>query len=403
MEKPLPASPVDVSGSSRLPVPTYLFSLCQSLNLIAAVLSVTVAAVVGAKLAPRPELATLPYGLQFAAVMLFTYPASVFMQKHGRKAGFLLGAVLLGAAGGVGYMAVTNADFVMLASAHFLLGMYISFANFYRFAAVDNIHPGLKARAISLVVSGGMLAAIVGPFLAIRLRAVPGFEEYALCYGVLIALSTLTIGLMLAWSAPVSVASIFGGTNASASSDRSISFPLFLAMFSAAGGYLIMNFLMIQSSLVMKEAHVHFNASSHAIQLHVLAMFLPSFFTGSLITRFGIRNILLLGFLLLACSTIAGLALHGYQAMVLGLILLGLGWNFTYVGGGVLLAQHLDDATKHRWQGINDVVIAVCATLGALSPAMLLSLAGWRGSNLVCLAIALAGTAICLKLRPQTR
>lgn len=388
----------------RIPLSTYFLSLGQAINLIAAVLSVTVAALVGAKLAPAPAYATIPYGLQFAAVMIFTYPASAFMRRYGRKAGFLVGALPLIASGIVGYQAVIHSNFAALTAAHFLLGIYVAFANFYRFAAVDNIQSELKPKAISLVVSGGVLAAIIGPLLAISLRDVSGFPEFALCYGIFVVLGALTIVLIMFWNNPGPALISASDIRDAFSTERTrVTFPILIAIFSAASGYLIMNFLMIQSSLVMKNMHVHFNASSHAIQIHVLAMFAPSFFTGSLISRFGVRTILLVGFFLLSACTVFGLSLHGYNSMLLGLILLGLGWNFTYVGGGALLAQHVCEASRHRWQGINDLIIAVCATMGALSPSILLSTAGWQGSNLICLSIACAGAAICFKLQKQAK
>lgn len=387
----------------RIPLSTYVLALGQAINLIAAVLSVTVAALVGAKLAPTPGYATIPYGLQFAAVMICTYPASVFMRRYGRRSGFMAGAIPLIASGIVGYYAVVHSNFAALAGAHFLLGVYVAFANFYRFAAVDNIQAELKAKAISLVVSGGVLAAIIGPVLAIFLRDISGFPEYALCYGVFVVLGLLTIVLMLGWqNTGPAPGNEITDTRAPAFSEKTkLTVPIFIAIFSAAGGYFVMNFLMIQASLVMKGMHVHFNSSSQAIQIHVLAMFVPSFFTGHLITRFGVKNILLLGFALLSACAVSALVLQGYSPMLLGLVLLGLGWNFTYVGGGALLAQQLTEASRHRWQGLNDVAIAVCATIGALSPAMLLSLAGWQGSNLICLVIACIGAIICFNLHKQ--
>ncbi|KAB7629123.1 MFS transporter, partial [Verminephrobacter sp. Larva24] len=140
----------------RLPWSIYLLTLAQAFNLTAAVISVTIAALVGAKLAATAALGTIPYGIQFAAVMLFTYPASMLMRRHGRRIVFSLGAVFLISAGLLGYSAVTQESFLLLIVAHGLLGIYIACANFYRFAAVDDLPPEAKARAISWVVAGGV-------------------------------------------------------------------------------------------------------------------------------------------------------------------------------------------------------------------------------------------------------
>lgn len=384
---------------SRLPGSTYLLTLCQSINLTAAVISVTVAALAGANLAPSPAWATVPYGAQFVAVMLCTYPAAMLMRSVGRRAGFAAGAVCLMIAGAVGYQAVQRAHFGMLIAAHAFLGVYVSCANYYRFAAVDRLAGHLRSRGISCVVAGGVLAALVGPPLAIKLRAVEGYAEFSLCYAALVALGLLTLGLLSFWRAPAAPPAPAG---AAVRSGAPSSWPLVAAVFASASGYLLMNLLMVQSSLLMKEMHVHFSCSSHAIQAHVLAMFAPSFVTGLLIGRIGFRNALLAGFGLLAATAVLGVTLHGYESIFTGLVLLGLGWNITYVGGGALLTQHLTEAARHRWQGINDSIIAVCATIGALAPSMLQSTIGWKGSNALGLVLCLAGITLCLiALRPR--
>ena len=143
----------------RLPGATYVLFFCQAVNLTAAVISVTIAALVGAKMAPNPALATVPYGLQFAVVALLTYPAAGFMRRFSRRAGFLLAAPLLIVAGLVGYDAVNRSSFIGLVVAHALLGAYVAFANYYRFAAVDNLPSELRSKGLSLVVAGGIAAA----------------------------------------------------------------------------------------------------------------------------------------------------------------------------------------------------------------------------------------------------
>jgi len=378
---------------SRLPWTTYLLTLCQAINLTAAVISVTIAALVGAKLAPSPAWATVPYGAQFAAVMLCTYPAAMLMRAVGRRAGFAVGAVCLMIAGAIGYRAVQQAHFQMMIVAHAFLGMYVSCANYYRFAAVDRLSGDLRSKGISWVVAGGVLAAIVGPILAIQLRVVEGYAEFALCYASLIGLGLLTLLLLSFWRVPAAPPA---PVDAAAKARVQWTWPIAAAVFSSAGGYLLMNLLMVQSSLVMKEMHVPFEHSSHAIQAHVLAMFAPSFVTGVVIGKIGFRNALLVGFGLLAATAVFGVSLHGYDSIFAGLVLLGLGWNITYVGGGALLTQYLTEATRHRWQGINDSLIAVCATIGALSPSFLQATIGWKGSNALGFVLCLAGIAICL-------
>jgi predicted MFS family arabinose efflux permease len=385
--------------SSRLPWTTYLLTLCQAINLTAAVISVTIAALVGAKLAPSAALATVPYGAQFAAVMVCTYPAAMLMRVIGRRAGFAVGAVSLMISGAIGYQAVRSDSFELLIVAHAFLGGYVSCANYYRFAAVDRLTGELRSKGISWVVAGGVLAALAGPLIAINLRSVEGYPEFSLCYAALIALGLLTMVLLSFWRVP---AAPLAPTTAASEARVQWTWPIAAAVFASAGGYLLMNLLMVQSSLMMREMHVHFNQSSHAIQAHVLAMFAPSFVTGLVIAKVGYRKALTAGFGLLIATSVIGVSLVSYEAIFAGLILLGLGWNITYVGGGALLTQYLTEETRHRWQGINDSLIAVCATIGALSPAILQATIGWKGSNALGLVLCLAGVVICLVgLKPQ--
>ncbi len=148
--------------TETLPARTYLYFIAQSVNLTTAVMSVTMAALVGAALAPDPAWSTVPYGFQFLCVMLATYPVSWLMGRIGRRRAFMLGALPLALSGVSGFLAVQHQHFVALILSHCALGVYIAFANFNRFAATDNLTQHLKARALSLVVAGGVIAAVVG-------------------------------------------------------------------------------------------------------------------------------------------------------------------------------------------------------------------------------------------------
>ncbi len=350
---------------------TLLLTLAQAINLTCAVIAVTISALAGAMLAPTPAWATVPYGAQFASVMLFTYPASMSMRKWGRRPVFIAGALSLSASGVVGTLAMERASFELLVASHVLLGIYIACANFYRFAAVDHLLDRIKARVLSLVVAGGVGAALLGPFIANTLQSIAGFADFSLCYASLTVLGVFSIFLMAIWSPekPAPQRQGYISPLRSASQPRG---HVLLAVLCAGIAYLLMNLLMIQTSLVMKDI-CSFQSTSTAIQVHVLAMFAPSIFTGALIARIGMRSTLATGFLLLGGAGAAGMLPIHYNTLVLGLLLLGLGWNLVYVGAGALLAQSVRAQSRHRWQGINDTLIAACATLGALSPAPLLA------------------------------
>ena len=385
--------------STTLPARTYLYFLAQSVNLTTAVMSVTMAAIVGAALAPAAAWSTVPYGFQFLFVMLATYPVSRLMARIGRKRAFMLGALPLAVSGVCGFLAVEHQQFGALVASHSALGVYIAFANFNRFAATDNLAQHLKPKALSLVVAGGVIAAVVGPALTEWLRDAGGFPLFSLCYAAFTALAL--VSLVIAMCLPVD------GQVAPATAPRSPLSPpghgitpgIAVAMGVAALGYGIMNLLMIQASLHMKHMHEDFSDVRLAIQWHVIAMFAPSFFTGVIIERLGLRTTLCLGLLMLAGCALLNIVAHGYWAMSSALIILGLGWNLTYVGGGALLAQLLDgQADAFKVQGQNDLFIAIFATAGAFAPSLLLSSLGWQGSNLLCVVMALVLLAATVKV-----
>jgi len=381
-----------------LPRATYLLSLAQALNLTCAVISVTIAAIVGTHLAASPVLGTVPYGVQFASVMLCTYPASMLMRRYGRRMIFSFGAIMLISAGVVGYFAVAHSNFTWLIFSHVQLGMYVACANFYRFAAVDNVEFAARPKAIALVVSGGVLAAIIGPAIANSLRIVTGFTDYSLCYAVFCVLGVATLLLMAAWQ-PQSTGSLPEPISKKPEMPlrAGIGLPIMVAIYCSASGYFLMNLLMVQASLVMKDI-CSFSALSFAIEVHVLSMFAPSFITGYIITWIGLQRILLIGFLLISSAIALGMFDVSYELVFGSLTLLGLGWNLTYVGGGALLAQSVNEHDRHRWQGINDTVIAACATLGALLPAPMMTLLGWNWSNIALAPICIIGFLLCTKV-----
>ena len=392
--------------TSKLPFATYLYFLAQSINLTTAVMSVAMAAIVGASLTPSLWLSTVPYGFQFLLVMLMTVPASRLMSRIGRKPAFLLAAIPLALAGVAGYLAVEQESFALLIVSHALLGTYIAFANFNRFAATDGLDAQLKPRAISLVVAGGVLAALTGPLLADSLKDAAGHAPFALCYAAFTGLALLSFLVHLAVrEAPGTGSQAVRGGHAGAAWGIVRRTPALAAAIAVGAlGYGIMNLLMIQASLHMAGLHMHFSAVGTAIQWHVVAMFAPSFFTGSIIGRLGLRTVVSGGIALLATASILNLVSSDYVMLVASLVVLGLGWNFTYVGGSALLARILGDQPHAiEVQGLNDLGLSVMATAGAFLPALLLQGLGWTGTNLACIGLCLALLAYvhrCLRHHP---
>lgn len=372
----------------KLPISTYILALAQALNLTTAVISVTISAIVGSLLTSDKSLGTLPYGLQFASVMIFTLPASWAMEKIGRKKVFYFGSVLLFIAGIVGFLAVQKNDFYALSLAHFLLGSYIAIANYYRFAATDSLDGKHKASAISVVVAGGVLAAFFGPLIASNLKSASGFADFSLCYASMSLIAIVTLCLIYFWH-PKNNATITIKKKASKTNALDISPHIIVAVVTSSWGYLAMNLLMVQASLVM-QGICTFEKASTAIQAHVLAMFLPSFLAGFFIEKIGSKKFVLIGYLLLCAACVLSMAHFNYSSIYWSLIILGISWNFMYVGGGALLSKYINDENKYRWQGINDTAIAFCATIGAFAPAPLFSWIGWGKTNALILGITIA-------------
>ncbi len=368
-----------------LPRYVYLYFFAQSINLTVAVISVALVAPVGNRLASAPFLSTVPYGVQFLFLLVASYPVALFMKKYGRKAGFVTGAVFLFLAGGAGYFAVVRESFFLLILSHGLIGLFAAFANFYRYAVNDGLPERLHARALSLVVAGGVIAGGCGPALTGWFRDIPGFAPFSLSYALLSVFALINLLLVFflpnARTAQNSVAPL-----SVKRSKGAVGFVVFYPIFIAAFGYGVMNLFMILAALKMEALSLSFGESARALQWHVLAMFVPSFFTGRLIARFGHNAILFAGVVFFVVSFMMNVQGTEYGSLLLSLVLLGLGWNLTYVGGSSLLSSILlGHPDQKKWQGVGETVIAFFAALGAVSPSFLFNSAGWTTTQVMAL------------------
>ncbi|MCH7332602.1 MFS transporter [Acinetobacter modestus] len=372
---------------NQLPRYVYYLLVAQAFNLIAAVLSVTVAAIVGLKLAPTQALATVPYGLQFLAMLLTTFIFSFLMKKLGRHLVFQFGCVCLFSAGVLGYLALQQQQFYLLCLSHFSLGLFISTANFYRFAASDRLATDLIPKATAMVISGGVVAAVIAPMLAIQFQQVAGLPDFTAIYLIFSILALFLSPILYGWNQQFQIQQTMQIETASIPRAKLPNTLIIAAVISGAFAYYIMNVMMIMSSLHLKEHH-SFHYASISIQLHVLAMFIPSFFVSKLIQRWGTHTTIYAGFALLMLSSL--IPMFGQVGLYINvaLIVLGVGWNFAYSGASTLLAG-LNEQQKHRVQGINETGIALFATLGAFLPAPILSSLGWINANLLALCMSL--------------
>ncbi len=312
---------------NQLPRYVYYLLAAQAFNLIAAVLSVTVAAIVGLKLAPTQALATVPYGLQFLAMLLTTFIFSFLMKKLGRHLVFQFGCVCLFLAGVLGYLALQQQQFYLLCLSHFSLGLFISTVNFYRFAASDRLAVELIPKATAMVISGGVIAAVIAPTLAIQFQQVQGLPDFTAIYLIFSILAVLLSPILYIWNQKFKLQQTQQVKTEPVQRAKLPVNLIMAAVISGAFAYYVMNVMMIMSSLHLKEHH-SFHYASISIQLHVLAMFLPSFFVSKLIQRWGAHNTIYIGFVLLMLSSLIPMLGQAGVYINVALIVLGIGWNF---------------------------------------------------------------------------
>lgn len=359
----------------------------QAIALTSTITMVTYSALVGKMLTDSTAMATIPAAAGMVAAALTAYPASMFMKKYGRKRGFQLGAIFALLSGMLTFYGIYIADFIVFCFGVMIHGTFQSFAAFYRFTAMEVSPPHRHKQSVSYVLAGGMVAAFVAPSAAQFLEAnfylpIP----YAGTYILVILLSFLTQFVLLFLKFP--------GQGSEADDPREdqgvkptlgqvLKRPAFLcASLNAAGAYLIMSYVMTSSPIqIVEYCGFAISDAASVIQWHVVAMFMPAFFTGSLIARFGSVNMILTGMLCLGGSAtfaIQGIELANFYG---SLVLLGLGWNFLFTAGTTLLEKAYSPSEKAHVQGINDFVVYSLTAASTLTSGYMLETIGWMNMN----------------------
>jgi len=375
-----------------------VIAVCQALALTGTTIMVLVSALAARAMAPSEALTTLPFGLMFVGVMVATVPASLMMRRFGRRAGFTLGA-MFGAAGGlVGAVGLVSGSFVLFALGGFLQGLYAAFAQYYRFAAAEAVRQDCRASAISLVMLGGLAAAVAGPQLAQASLDLVDGARFAGCFLTIAGLAAAALAAVRFVDIPAVAREQRSGTGRPM---RTIAAqPAFMvALPAAVVGYAVMGLVMTAAPLAM-AGHGHgFGETAFVIQGHVLAMFAPSFFTGHLVRRFGPVRIALAGVAALFAMVGANLSGAGLWAYWCGLVLLGVGWNFMFIGASTLLTETYAEAEKAKVQGLNDFLVFGADAAAILSSGYVLQEYGWAALNRAVLPALLAMFGLALWLR----
>ncbi|HSE00561.1 MAG TPA: MFS transporter [Burkholderiales bacterium] len=371
-----------------------VLAVCQGLLLINNTVLITVNALVGYALAPEKALATLPVTMYFVGSALSTIPFSFMMKRYGRRAGFTLGALFATFGSITCAVAVYRGDFWLLCLGVLVLGAYFAAGQYYRFAAADSAPADFKSTAISLVLAGGIVGGFIGPETSKLTKDLVAGHAYAGSYMSLVAFALLSI-VALRW---LQIAGLTEAERKAAGRPLEVIArqPAFIvAVLCATIAYGVMNLLMTTTPLAMDASGHHFREAAFVIQWHVVGMFAPSFVTGHIIKRFGLTAVMLTGVVLnIVC---VGIALSGVQIMHfwLALVLLGIGWNFMFVGATALLTEIHSTAERAKVQGVNDAAISITMIITSLASGALFTIQGWYAMNLWALpALLLVGASL---------
>ncbi len=357
-----------------------LLAICQALLVTGNVLLVSVTALIGNLLSPDPMLATLPVAVQFGGMMIATLPVSLLMKRIGRRGGFVL-ANLIGICGALVCLAALQYHVLAIFCVGTgLIGACIGISQLYRFAAVDASDSDAKNRAIGLVMSGGLFAALVGPNLAIWSRDWLPHTLYGGSFLGLIGLYLLALIALSRVRIPAATQEEISGAQRPLT--QIIRQPVFmLAVLGSLVAYAVMALIMNATPLAMTGCGFDFPTTAGVIQWHVVGMFAPSFLTARLINRFGVIPVMLSGaMLMLACILIN---LQGISQLHFSgaLLLLGVGWNLLFIGSTSLVTEAYQPAEKARVQGINDMLVSMSVMLASFFAGALQNLFGWQLVN----------------------
>ena len=381
-----------------------LLTICQALFLINNVTFIAINGLVGLSLAPLGWMATLPVTGYVVGAALSAMSVSRLQARLGRKRSFQIGLLVAIVSSAGCALAVSMQSFWLLLASTLVAGFYSANGALYRFAGAELVAPAFKERALSLVLAGGIAGAFIGPNLASATRSwlsVPFAGAYLALVGVA-ALSLLVLSFI---RFPAHVPPVPGAAAARPTREL-LRQPVFaVAVIGAALGYGVMNLLMAATPIAMQQCQHPFSSAALVLEWHVLGMFVPSFFTGQLIKRYGALPIMFVGGLLnLVCVAVA---LSGVDVMqfLVALFALGVGWNFLYTGGSTLLTQAYRPEEKNRAQGVMDTTVFWTMALSSFSSGALITTQGWTwlnlGSLLPIAAVMAAVLWLALRQRAQ--
>ena len=367
-----------------------VLTFAQCFGQTAAPILVLLGGIVGAQIAPSIDWATLPIAIQISGIAFATIPASYLMSKVGRKAGFLAGTALAIFASLFAAFAIYQQSFTLFCIASFLIGNYIAFLQQFRFAVADSVPNEQIPKCLSFLMLAGIVAALLGPEVARRFSVIEGLPDYVGSFLGMAAMLTVSFLILLAF---------YKKTTFEKQDQFSAARPLgkifrqptlILAIASAAVGYSVMSLIMTATPLSMHEMDYHsLEDTTRVIQSHILAMYVPSFFSGFLISWLGVKRIIQAGFALMIVCIFIGWGQPDFISYWGTLVFLGVGWNFLFLGGTTLLTQSYRASERFKVQAVNDFLVFGLQALGSLSAGILLASIGWSGVMVFALPLLL--------------
>lgn len=376
-------------------------AVAQALAGANAVVVYATGAIVGNTLAPSPALATLPVSIFVVGMAVCTLPAGAIARRHGRRAAFLAGTGCGVLVGLLSALAVLLGSFALFCAAMTFGGAYAAVVLSFRFAAADCAPPERRSRAMSAVMAGGVFAGIIGPQLVTHTMNLWLPHLFAATYLAQAAVAGLSALVLAGVRLPhPTAAEVAAGRPLSAIARQ----PRFIiAVINGLVSYLLMNFIMTAAPLAMRLCGLPQEASNLGLQWHVIAMYAPSFVTGRLIARFGADRMVMAGLALIAASAATGLAGADVAHFWLSLILLGIGWNFGFLGASALVLECHRPEERTRVQSLNDFIVFGTMALGSFASGGVLATYGWDtvlGVSFIPLIVAFAAFAFTRRRRP---
>ena len=368
-----------------------ILTICQVFSFTAPPITVFISGIVGLKISPIASLATLPTSLSIVGTAVFSFFAAKIMDQIGRKKGFMLSSIYSSLAALLGAYSIYSENFILFCISCFIIGTGIAFTHQYRFAAAETVEKIDSSRAISILLLATILSALIGPNVANFTKDIVQGHLYTGSYISLSILIIIPVFFLLFYKTDKDPKIIEESKGKQRSYGELLQNPIILqAIVTAAFAYSIMSFLMTATPISMYKMHgFNLGTTSIVIQSHIIGMFLPSLITGTLIKKYGHSVIIYIGALIFLFCISLSFYEQSFANYLISLVLLGVGWNFLFIGGTSLLVICYRDSEKFKVQGFNDVLVFSIQSIASLTAGYSILKFSWNDINLACIPLTL--------------